>query len=200
MGNVGKLVVLVGVVAHVSLAQQPPETMTKMEVVLEGPDIPAGSFATKPRVMYRAGGRYCRIEEAADPEKGIQGLAIVSEPDYWMVNLLSKTAKHAVDPGPSLTCHLPIFADADKISSLDLNWSTSSLRKPSRSKVSFFKLNQRLCIRLKLGVRNWVDSPMEHRSARWLCRAFEETRAKSIGSKGTAIFHSARRFSQSRQV
>jgi hypothetical protein len=88
--------------------------MTKVEVFLEGPDIPAGSFATKPKVMYRAGTRYCRTEEAPDPENGIHGLAIVNEPDYWMVNLLKKTAQHAVDPGPTFNCHLPIFPDTEK--------------------------------------------------------------------------------------
>jgi hypothetical protein len=107
------LFVGVGLV-HTSLAQQPPKAMTKVEVFLEGPDIRAGSFATKPKVMYRAGSRYCRIEEAADPDNGIHGLAIINEPDYWMVNLLNNTAKHAVDFGPSFNCHLPIFPDTDK--------------------------------------------------------------------------------------
>jgi hypothetical protein len=95
-------------------AQQTPKVMMRVEVVLEGPDVPAGSFATKPKVMYRAGSRYCRIEEAPDAERGIHGLAIVNEPDYWMVNLMDKTAQHAVDPGPTFNCHLPIFPDADK--------------------------------------------------------------------------------------
>jgi hypothetical protein len=95
------------------LAQQ-PAVMTRVEVVLQGPDVPAGSFATKPRVMYRAGSRYCRTEEAPDMEHEIQGLAIVNEPDYWMVNLIKKTAQHAIDPGPTFNCHLPIFPDVDK--------------------------------------------------------------------------------------
>lgn len=95
----------------VLLAQEPPKTMTKVEVRLEGPDIPAGSFATKPRVMYRAGSRYCRVEEAADSDNGLHGLLIVNEPDYWMANLVTKTARHGVDPGPTFNCHLPTFAD-----------------------------------------------------------------------------------------
>jgi len=73
-----------------ALAQPPqdPKVMRRVEVFLEGPDIPARSFATKPKVMYRAGTRYCRTEEAPDPENGIHGLAIVNEPDFWLVNLL----------------------------------------------------------------------------------------------------------------
>jgi hypothetical protein len=91
--------------------QEIPKTMTKIETVLQGPNIPAGSFATKPKVMYRAGTRYCRVEEAADTEHGVHGLLIVNEPDAWMVNLANKTARHIVDSGPTFDCHLPIFAD-----------------------------------------------------------------------------------------
>jgi hypothetical protein len=85
--------------------------MTKMEVVLQGPKIPAGSFATKPKTMYRAGRRYCRIEEAEDTDHGVQARLIVNEPDAWMVNLVTRTARHILDPGPTFNCHLPIFTD-----------------------------------------------------------------------------------------
>ena len=88
--------------------------MTKVEVFLEGPDVPAGSFATKPRVMYRAGSRYCRVEEALDAENGVHGLLITNEPDAWMVNLVTKSATHMVDPGPTFNCRLPIFPAIDK--------------------------------------------------------------------------------------
>jgi hypothetical protein len=95
------------------LAQDVPKTMTKIEVRLQGPKIPAGSFATKPRVMYRAGSRYCRVQEAEDTEDHIHGLAVTNEPDAWMVNLTTKSGRHIVDPGPTFNCHLPIFADQD---------------------------------------------------------------------------------------
>jgi hypothetical protein len=85
--------------------------MTKVEVVLQGPGIPAGSFAAKPKTMYRAGSRYCRVEEAEDTENQVHGLMIVNEPDAWAVNLLTKTARHLVDPGPTFNCHLPVFPD-----------------------------------------------------------------------------------------
>lgn len=85
--------------------------MTKIQVRLEGPDIPAGSFATKPKVMYRAGTGYCRMEEEEDTANGNHGLLVVNEPDAWMVNLVTKTARHIVDPGPTLNCHMPLFAD-----------------------------------------------------------------------------------------
>src|ERR1700674_1668882 len=100
-----------GLLAATSIGEEPPKTMTKVEVTLQSPDVPTGSFAAKPKVFYRAGNRYCRIEEAPDPEQGIHGLMIINEPDFWMVNLLAKTARHGVDPGPTLNCHLPIFAE-----------------------------------------------------------------------------------------
>jgi hypothetical protein len=99
--------VLVGAI----FAEEPPKTTTKIEVILQSPDAPAGSFAAKPKVFYRAGDRYCRVEEAPDPGQGIHGLMIINEPDWWMVNLLSKTARHGVDPGPTFNCRLVIFAN-----------------------------------------------------------------------------------------
>jgi hypothetical protein len=96
-------------VAGSLLAQQPPKTMTRMVVQLESTDVPASSFATKPKTMFRAGTKYCRIEEEPDPAQGIHGLTIIDEPDMWMVNLATKTARHMVDSGPAYNCRLPIL-------------------------------------------------------------------------------------------
>jgi len=92
-------------------AQQPatPKTMTKIEVILQSPDSPEGSFAAKPRVMYFAGTAYGRVEEALDTVQNTHGLAIIHEPDFWMINLVDNTAHHAVDPGPTFNIHMPIF-------------------------------------------------------------------------------------------
>ena len=88
--------------------------MTKLEVVLQSPYAPAGSFAAKPKTIYRAGSRYCRVEEQEDAENKIHGLMVINEPDFWIVNLWDRTARHGVDPGPSFNCRLPIFADGSK--------------------------------------------------------------------------------------
>ena len=92
------------------LAQDAPRTMSRITVQLDGPEIPQNSFARKPKTIYRAGGTYCRVEEAPDPEHNIRGLLIVNEPNAWLVNLLTKTAQHSVDPGPTFLCHLPVFS------------------------------------------------------------------------------------------
>jgi len=105
-----RLLLIVCALAGVMSAQQPPKMMTRVEVTFHSPDVPEGSFAAKPKILYRAGDRYCRIEEASDPEHNLHNLMIINEPDYWMVNLLAKTAQHGIDPGPTFNCHLPIFA------------------------------------------------------------------------------------------
>jgi hypothetical protein len=96
--------------APITFAQDVPRTMNRMTVQLDDSEDPQDSFARKPKTIYRAGSTYCRVEEAADPERNIQGLLIVNEPDMWMVNLATKTAQHIVDPGPTFNCHLPIFS------------------------------------------------------------------------------------------
>lgn len=85
--------------------------MTKLVVRFQSPEVPENSFAAQPKTMYRAGTRYCRIEELPDAEHGIHGVVVINEPDVWLVNLLDKTAQHLVDSGPTLICRLPLFAD-----------------------------------------------------------------------------------------
>jgi hypothetical protein len=106
-----RFMLLICIFGRMIFAEELPKTMTKIEVILQSPDAPAGSFAAKPRVFYRAGNRYCRVEEAPDPDQGIHGLMIINEPDWWMVNLFSKTARHGVDPGPTFNCRLVIFGN-----------------------------------------------------------------------------------------
>lgn len=113
------LVLVSWLMVGISVAQEMPKTMTKMEVILQSPDAPQGSFAAKPKVMYRAGARYCRVEEQPDPDKGIHGVLIIHEPDYWFVNLFSKTAQHGVDPGPTFNCQMPVFAEGELKSASD---------------------------------------------------------------------------------
>jgi hypothetical protein len=104
----------------IAFSQQSPEIMTKLTVRFESPDVPEESFPAKPKVMYRAGNGYCRTEELPDPEHGIHGLMILNEPDAWMVNLLTKRARHCVDPGPTFNCHLPIFRGEEVRSAADM--------------------------------------------------------------------------------
>lgn len=82
--------------------------MTKIVSRIISDSIPEGSFASKPKTLYRAGNKYSRTEEELDAENNIHALLIVNEPDTWMINLADKTARHIVDPGPTFNFHAPI--------------------------------------------------------------------------------------------
>jgi hypothetical protein len=84
--------------------------MTHVIVQMSGTEIPADSFAAKPKTYWRASDQYCRVDEEPDPENGIHGRMVIDEPDVWIVNLGNATARHLVDPGPTFDCKLPIFA------------------------------------------------------------------------------------------
>ncbi|MEO8663134.1 MAG: hypothetical protein ABI693_32050 [Bryobacteraceae bacterium] len=115
-----RALLLMCVLVSIVLGQGPREMMTKLTVRLQSPEIPEMSFAAKPKTMYRAGNGYCRTEESPDIKQGLHGLMIVNEPDVWMLNLLTKTARHFVDPGPTFNCHLPIFHGGQAKSASDM--------------------------------------------------------------------------------
>ena len=46
-----------------AFGEEAPTRMTELMVKLESPEIPTDSFAAQAKRMYRAGSRYCRIEE-----------------------------------------------------------------------------------------------------------------------------------------
>jgi len=107
------LLILLLLVIPTLAADDTPKTMVKIVVHLEGPEVLEGSFLAQPKVIYRAGTKYCRVEETEDSQSKIHGLLIVNEPDAWMINLYDKSARHLVDPGPTFNCKLPIFAPVD---------------------------------------------------------------------------------------
>ncbi len=111
--------ILVWAACTLAFAEDAPKTMTKLTVKLESPEIPKDSFAAQPKRLYRAGARYCRTEENPDLENGIHGLLIINEPDSWLVNLMDKTGKHILDPGPTYNCRMPIFTNGEDIKSAE---------------------------------------------------------------------------------
>jgi hypothetical protein len=101
---------ILGLVSVAWAGDPAPTKMTHLIVQMAGTDIPKDSFPAKPKIMWRASNRYCRVDEEPDPVQKIHGRMIVNEPDAWMVNLFDNTARHVVDSGPSFNCRLPIFA------------------------------------------------------------------------------------------
>jgi len=83
--------------------------MTKIVFRNIRPDIAPDSFGAQPKTLYRVGDKYWRIEEVPDPAGGIHTLRITREPDAWVINLLDKTARHFIDPGPTFFARLPII-------------------------------------------------------------------------------------------
>lgn len=86
-----------------------PTGMIRIETVNISPGLSGHGFATRPKVLYRAGSLRIRIEEAPDPEQGLHLLAVISAPDVWFVNLATKTGRHIVDPDPTPGAHAPVL-------------------------------------------------------------------------------------------
>jgi hypothetical protein len=111
MNKLWFLAVAMAVFPHNALgAEEPPKTMIHLIAQMSGTNILPGSFAEKPKVMWRASNSYCRIDEEPDPNQGLHLRTIMNEPDSWLVDLASKRAKHMVDHGPTFNCRMPIFA------------------------------------------------------------------------------------------
>jgi hypothetical protein len=83
--------------------------MTKIVLRRISPGIASDSSGTQSVTLYRVSDKYSRIEEPPNPERGIHNLIINKEPDSWTINLLDKTVRHSVDPGPTFSAHTPII-------------------------------------------------------------------------------------------
>jgi len=106
------------ILSVIVLGQSPsenPDKMTRLVVRFQSPDVPEHTFAAQAKTIYRAGNRYCRVEEMPDVERGIHGLLVVNEPDAWFVNLAAKSARHVIDSGTKQNCHLPLFGKREDV-------------------------------------------------------------------------------------
>jgi len=102
-----------------------PPTLVHIITADVTPGISPGTFAAKPKGLYRIGSDRMRIEETLDTVNGIHGLIVIAEPNIWMANLYDNTGKHIVDPGPTLFARAPIFGMPDvpsKLLNLDLEF------------------------------------------------------------------------------
>jgi hypothetical protein len=111
-------IIRLAVIAFCLLASVPsgwaacrPAKMVKAITRDASPGVPADSFAAKPKVLYRWGHQYGRIEEVIDPARGLHLLAVVNEPDVWIVNRLDKTGRHIVDREPPYHFQAPILSE-----------------------------------------------------------------------------------------
>lgn len=91
------------------LADCAPSGMVFIVSSNQTPGLPEASFARLPKIQYRSGSRYARIEEALDKSSNTQLLAVISTPDVWMANLADGTGQHRVDPDPKSRVRSIIF-------------------------------------------------------------------------------------------
>jgi hypothetical protein len=96
------------VASHLGGQCSPPKLL-RIVTQDASPGIPADSFATQPKVVYRLGKLYARVEEAEDKARGIHGLVVVSSPDSWMINLADGTGRHLIDGDRDPKVVLPIL-------------------------------------------------------------------------------------------
>jgi hypothetical protein len=94
-------------------AQGDVTTMTRMDVRLMGPDIRPGSYAALPKLIYRAGSKYARMENAPDAKFSIDKVTIIAEPDAYSIDLMGGTGTHAIDQGGPNDLHLPMVLPLD---------------------------------------------------------------------------------------
>lgn len=103
-------------------SEESPATMIRMVVRVMGPGIKPGSFPALPKTIYRAGPHHARIEDPPDARQRLQKLTIISEPDAYSINLITKRGSHAIDQGGGDDLHLPIVLPFDpkhKLAKLD---------------------------------------------------------------------------------
>ena len=99
--------------AWAAKADDQPSSMIRMVVRVMGPGIKPGTFPALPKTIYRAGAHHARIEDPPDARQRVQKLTIISEPDAYSINLITKRGAHAIDQGGPDNLHLPIVLPFD---------------------------------------------------------------------------------------
>jgi len=92
-----------------SPAKEVNPPMTRIESRQISEKIPPDTFAAQPKVLYRAGATYMRMEEQLNPKDHVQQLIFVHEPDIWICNLASHEGEHQIDPGPTYVARAPVL-------------------------------------------------------------------------------------------
>ncbi len=89
-----------------------PQNMVRVGSVNATPGLDPASPQARPRMVYRLGALFARIDEGPDPANRMHRITVIREPDIWVVNRFSKTGQHAQDPGPVFEVRAPLFQGA----------------------------------------------------------------------------------------
>lgn len=90
-------------------AQAADDRMLFVEYRVISADLADSSPEARPRKVWRLGTEFLRFEDTPNPETGAHILAIVHEPDIWIIDRNKNQGQHTVDPGPQYAVHFPIF-------------------------------------------------------------------------------------------
>jgi hypothetical protein len=137
-----------------------PAKTLKIVTADVSPTVPKDDFAAQPKILYRQGSRYARMEEAPDPEHKIHGLIIVAAPDSWIINLADRTARHTVDPDPKPVVRIPAFLPPDdsfpkELSALELGCEDSFF-SAFKSPVTELKRDGVVLYKQAVGMGGWT--------------------------------------------
>lgn len=86
-----------------------PQNMVRVGSFNATPGLDPTSPLARPRMVYRLGALFARIDEGPDPANSMHRVTVIREPDIWVVNRFTKTGQHAQDPGPVFEVRAPLF-------------------------------------------------------------------------------------------
>ena len=144
-------------VVQSAFAESAKPSITKIVYRTSAPDIPAESFASKPKTLYIGGETYARIEEEPDPEQRIHGLIVCSEPDIWMINLYEHKGRHIIDPGPTFVAHHNIIGKnaPENLSDLEFGKELDFFNKHQATRLKAQTIEEQHCEALEINQSNY---------------------------------------------
>jgi hypothetical protein len=107
---IGPLLVAFALMPTPGRAECAPGGLMRIVTVNRSPGIEQRDFAAQPKILYRSGRLYGRIEESEDTANRQRRLLVASAPDAWSINLLDGTGVHMVDPDEEPRVTMPILS------------------------------------------------------------------------------------------
>jgi hypothetical protein len=85
------------------------DPMTKIIFRQESTEVAPNSYAAKPKTIYLWQSTKGRVEQALDIEHNTQQLFIADGKDGWIIDEVSKTGQHMIDPSTDHNFYAPII-------------------------------------------------------------------------------------------
>jgi len=129
-------------------------TGTRIVVQDVSPGLDPKSVAARPKSIWRLGSDSARIEEWDGTRTGTHLLVILHQQDAWLVDLVTHTARHTVDPEPAPRVRVSIVPDAStpELRALEFGRESDFLRAGHPTKGAATEVRGRICHRETLVV------------------------------------------------